>query len=255
MAPFFFNYPYMKKAVLFTAVIFFMFGTVITGKSQNMASQFTYNQFTGMTIMPVSAMFNTYNNQIRNSINKTMGTIAGTPYVYEDFKAGEVYPKDKNEVYKLDLNINAYSDMCEFEFDGDIYEMPNSAFDSIKVGKITYIPVSVFHDDVIKFYAMEVLDQDGKGNYLVKKYVVEFLEATIARAYHQATPATYQAYPAKYYFYNSKTFKLVALNRPKALLKDPEFPDGLAGYLDENRVKPRNVADLQGLFDYIYGSN
>jgi hypothetical protein len=205
-----------------------------------------------MVVLPATELIKDNSGQIRSSINKTLSNIEGTPYVFDQFVDGVVFPKDRNNAFRLKLNVNAYSDMFEFEFDDKVYEMPNFTIDSVIIGNSTFIPVVEFKDDKVNFYSMEILARDGKGNFLVKQYVVHLLEATMAKAYRQAEPTRYQSYPVNYYFYNVAEQKLTELKNVKKLKDDPRYSGQLKVFFKENRIRSRNIDDLIELFNFIY---
>lgn len=210
--------------------------------------------FSQVVILPASDLFSDYSGQIRSTIDKRTSNIEGSPYVFEEFQDGIVYPKNRSQGFTIQLNINAYSEMFEFLFEGDNFEMPAYAFDSIIIAGSTFIPVSEFKNDVVTFYAMEVIDRDGQGNYLVKEYVINLLEATMAKAYHQPTPARYQVFPANYFIYDSGQRTLVPLRNLRRLEKNLDYPNGTKEFIHENHLKPRKIEDLKKLFRYLYPS-
>ncbi len=208
-----------------------------------------------LRVLPATELIKDNSGRIRSSINKTLSNIEGTPYIFDEFVDGVVFPKDRNNAFRLKLNVNAYSDMFEFQFEEKVYEMPNFTIDSVIIGRSTFIPVVEFKEEKVNYYSMEILARDGKGNYLVKQYVVHLLEATMAKAYHQAEPTRYQSYPVNYYFYNSAAQKLTELSQIKKLKKDPAYPAGLKTFLKENRIRSRNTNDLIELFNFLYPSS
>ena len=203
-------------------------------------------------MLPASDLIHDYSGQIRNSVNKTKLTVEGTPYIYDNFQVGLIFPKNNDKVFKVKLNVNVYSNLFEIQYEDRVYEMPNYAFDSIVIDQSTFIPVSVFNNEAVTFFSMEILSKDNKGNYLVKEYVVHLLEGTMAKAYHQETKARYQPYPANYYIYESEERNLIPLRQIKELSKNPEYTVNIKGFIKENRIKKRDVQDLQMLFHFLY---
>ena len=116
-----------------------------------------------LTVSTTSDLMNDYGGQLRNSVNKKELSIEGDPYIYNDFQFGVVFPKHEDRSFHVNLNVNGYTDLFELKYEDRIYEMPNYAFDSVKVGRHTYIPVSEFKNDLITIYSMEVLNKDNKG--------------------------------------------------------------------------------------------
>lgn len=227
----------MKFKLLFVGILFSFSGTFLSAQ---------------YTVMPASDLIQDYSGQIRNSIDKKDLSIEGNPYVFENFLPGLVFPKNDERVFRVNLNVNAYSNLFELKYEDRVYEMPNYAFDSVKVGQSTFIPVSVFKNDLVTFYSMEVLANDKNGNYLVSQYVMHLLEATSAKAYHMASPAKYQSYPNNYFIYNSEERKLYPLRQVKSLSRYLDIDKDLKTFLKENRIHKRDTADLQKLFYFLY---
>ncbi len=208
--------------------------------------------FSQVVILPVDNLVRDYSGQIRSTVGKTGEGIDGTPFVFDDYVSGIVYPSNKKDAFNVMVNINSYSDMFEISVNDNKYEMPNHSFDSVKIGVSKFIPVNQFKDDRLTVYTMQVLGEDRKGNYLVKEYVINLLDAQAAKAYQQPRPATYQLFPPKYYFYESEERKLIPLNTFRVLKKDVDKPEELRSFLKENRINKRDVTDLQKLFNFVY---
>ncbi|MCF8381806.1 MAG: hypothetical protein K9H49_19705 [Bacteroidales bacterium] len=204
------------------------------------------------TVLSASDLVNDYSGQIRNSIDKKDLSIEGNPYVFEDFISGIVYPKNDDRAFHVNLNVNAYTNLFELKFEDRVYEMPNYAFDSVNVAGSTFIPVSVFKNEMVTFYTMEVLARDGKGNFLVQQHIIHLLEATSAKAYHMASPAKYQSYPNNYFIFESEDRNLYPLRRVKSLTQIEKYSKDLSVFLKENRIRNRSISDLQKLFYFLY---
>ena len=203
-------------------------------------------------MLPASDLIHDYSGQIRNSVNKKTLKVEGNPYIFEDFQTGLIFPKNDDKVFKVELNVNAYSNLFEIQFEDRVYEMPNYAFDSILIDQSTFIPVSVFKNEVVTFYSMEILSKDDKGNYLVKEHVIHLLEGTMAKAYHQETKSRYQSYPANYFIYESEERNLIPLRQFKELTKNPEFTVNIKDFIKTNKIRKRDIHDLQMLFHFLY---
>lgn len=208
--------------------------------------------FSQVVVLPVDNLVRDYSGQIRSTVGKTGEGIEGTPFVFDDYVSGIVYPSSKKEAFDVMVNINAYSDMFEISVNENKYEMPNHSFDSVKIGISKFIPVNQFMDDRLRVFTMQVLGEDGKGNYLVKKYVINLLDAQAAKAYQQPRPARYQLFPPNYYFYESEERKIIPLNTFRELKKAVDNPDELRSFLKENRISKRDISDLQKLFNFVY---
>ena len=191
-----------------------------------------------------------YNQQV-NVINQQDNSIDGSPHVFYDYMEGTIYSKKENSAFHLDLNINAYTNQFEFRHEGNVYAMPNFAFDSVVINQSTFIPVSEISNDKLKIFSMEIVDTDAKGNYLLKKYIVKFSEKQEQGPYNQAEPAQFKMAGPEYYFKNTEN-DLIPLNNLKKLSQKDGMPEDLASFIKKRKIKKNSEARLRELFSYVY---
>ena len=201
----------------------------------------------------VADLFVNYNNHVKQVLD-TNDKIEGWPYVYDEFMSGVVYSKKEKAAFELDLNINAYNRQFEFFYEDIAFAMPNFAYDSVIINGTTFIPVYTVKDDKVDFSAMEVLDTDFKGNYLLKQYNIIFVEAKPPAPYKEPEPAKFVEKPSSYFLYNSDA-RLEYIGKLKDLPKLEWIPEDLGSYIKENKLKRKNESDLIKIFRYLYASN
>lgn len=198
----------------------------------------------------VAELMDNYSHHVHRVLAKD-NSIAGSPNVFDTFRPGIVYSKKEKAAFNLDLNINAYTNLFEFLYKGEVYEMPNFAFDSVVIGFARFIPVSIVEDDRVKIFSMEVIDSDAKGNYLLKKYIIQFVDFSQAGPYQQAERAHFKKLPPAYYLYSSKN-ELVELNNLKKLSTQQGMPSGIDSFVKKNKLNKNKVEDLRKIFEFVY---
>lgn len=149
------------------------------------------------------------------------------------------------------MNINAISNLFEFKYQEETYEMPNFAFDSVIIDNSKFIPVSNVEDDKVIIVPMEILEADTNGNYLLKKYLIKFVDRTDVKPFIEAEPAHYKRFPSLYYLYN-RNKGLIALDNLNKLSQIDGMPKDLDSFVRKNKIKRKNENDLKLLFTFLY---
>ena len=75
-----------------------------------------------------------------NATQKEVSNISGSPYLYEDFKAGNVYYDGKYKVEQIPLRLNLYNDEFEYKEKKAIMSFANpKRIDRIVIGDEVFI--------------------------------------------------------------------------------------------------------------------
>ncbi len=110
----------------------------------------------------------------------------GTPYVFEDFKQGNIFYTNKMRVDGKLLNYDCYNDRWEFSAGNSIYLLNSSQIDYFEIfpGQDRIILFKqVFVEKLKKQVSLQVLYNEN--SILYKRYYKEFREADYGGAYSQ----------------------------------------------------------------------
>jgi len=134
----------------------------------------------------------------RSSSQQNANTgIEGTPYLYEDFKPGEVYTKD-SILYEGPLRFNIYADEIEFKANDIIYWIAKPQdIVYVKIEKSSFIFIQTDEKKNKKGSYYELL-VGGKCQLLLKRNIA-FLEAEASKPYIDEKAARFQMMKDTYF--------------------------------------------------------
>jgi len=112
--------------------------------------------------------------------------ITGTPYVFEEFKQGNIFYSNKLRVDGKLLNYDCYNDRLEYSAGNSIYLLNSNQIDYFEIfpgqdGSVLF--KQVFVEKLKKQVFMQVLYNDN--SILYKRHFREFREADYGGAYSQ----------------------------------------------------------------------
>jgi len=110
----------------------------------------------------------------------------GSPYVFEDFKRGNIFYANKLRVDGKLLNYDCYNDRWEYSSDNAVYLLNSSQIDYFEILPGQDSPMlfkQVFLEKLKKHVFLQVLYNEN--SILYKRYFKEFREADYGGAYSQ----------------------------------------------------------------------
>lgn len=222
----------------------------LTLNSTSYSQSYVYSMNPASSFLNVDELMDKYDNEPHKIING-ITDIQGSPYVFEEFQAGIVYSKNENRKFKIRLNLNAYTNLFEFIYKNELYTMPNYIFDSVEVNYSVYIPISIVEDDKVKFFIMNLIDTDHKGNYLLKKDIVKFMDRVEEKPFISGEPPRYKKFPPEYYIYTSNK-EMVLIDKLKVFSELSDDSEKIDRFIRKGKFRKRNIDNLMEIFNYIY---
>jgi hypothetical protein len=180
--------------------------------------------------------------------------VKGTPYVFEEFHAGEVYLKSKEKVAVKALNYNCveneivYLDLAT-EATRVINRYQVDLFTIQKGDRTgTFVPIKL-EEEAETIFA-ELLYNEASLVY--KVYYKDWLEANYEGGYSADRP--YDQFVDKYdlYFLKEGDHTLYKLRKPKKLLKEafPQQEKMLSAFVKSNKLDLKEGDSLVRLLEY-----
>jgi hypothetical protein len=144
----------------------------------------------------------------------------GSPYVFEDFKRGNIFYANKLRVDDKLLNYDCYNDRWEYSNGKSVYLLNSSQIDYFEIFPGQGKPMlfkQVFLEKLKKHVFLQVLYNDN--SILYKRYFKEFREADYGGAYSQ--DRRYDEYHDRQaYYLQTARYELQMLKpKKKSLLK------------------------------------
>lgn len=140
--------------------------------------------------------------------------ITGTPYVFEDFKQGNIFYANKLRINGKLLNYDCYNDRWEYSADNSVYLLNSSQIDYFEIfagQDTTMLFKQVFVEKLKKQVFLQVLY--NKNSILYKRYFKEFREADYGGAYSQ--DRRYDEYHDRHSYYLQTADNELQLLKPK----------------------------------------
>jgi hypothetical protein len=141
------------------------------------------------------------------------GTI-GTPYIFEDFKKGNIFYANKLRVDGKLLNYDCYNDRWEYSAGNSVYLLNSNQIDYFEIfpgQDRTMLFKQVFVEKLKKLVFLQVLYNEN--SILYKRYFKEFKEADYGGAYSQ--DRRYDEYHDRHSYYFKTADNDVQLLKPK----------------------------------------
>jgi len=222
----------MKKILLIIAAVFILANT---GFAQLYDPDFT--EFYNKT-------------EFIKTLSKPEYTYTGSPYLSNDFTPGEIYLENGKIYHNIPLRYNIYSDLIEFEVEGQAYTINEKAgYEKIIIGSSVFVKTSYTYGGGIKKGHLEVLTE---GSYkLLKRHSVDLMPATLPGAYKDAKPANFRNLKPEYFlsvsgvagqFFNNA-------NSLKKICNCNE--EEIDSYIKQNKIKFNKEESLIQLTEYL----
>ena len=180
--------------------------------------------------------------------------VKGTPYVFDDFKKGEIFLKSKNKVAIGELNYNCFENEIVYmePATGVIRIMNKFLVDlfTLQDGEnvLTFVPIKLDEDAVTIF--AELLY--NKGSLVYKVYKKEWLKANYEGGY--SADRKYDEFVDKYDLYFLKKGDAVlykAKNSKKQLVEAfPEKQKEISTFIKSNKLDLKEDQSLVKLLEY-----
>lgn len=139
---------------------------------------------TGYEMTEIDIM-NPHKNLLRTKSAKPYGT-KGSPYVFEDFRKGDIYFANKMRVNGKLLNYDCYNNRWEYSADNSIYLLHSDQIDYFEIFKEadnSMLFKQVFVEKLKKKLFLQVLYNEN--TLLYKRHFREFREADYGGAYSE----------------------------------------------------------------------
>jgi len=179
--------------------------------------------------------------------------LKGTPFLFEDFRKGDVYFSNKKMVRDLMINYNCFTGELLYnsedityivnKLDIDYFTLTGDQPDEILLFKQVFIPDEKKRDFLQILYDEKTI--------LFKRHLKEFKETEIKSPYHNNQE--YDEYvDKKEYLVSTKDGKIVPLKpRKNSIMKT--FPDQatvLEEFIKNEKINLKNETDLIRLIEY-----
>jgi hypothetical protein len=191
----------MKSTIL---LLFLSLPLVISGQSVPGSTGY---EITEMDIMNPSPHL------LRTKSANAYGII-GTPYVFEDFKLGNIYYSNKLRIDGKLLNYDCYNDRWEYSAGNSVYLLNSSKIDYFEIfpgQDRTMLFKQVFVVKLKKLVFLQVLHNEN--SILYKRYFKEFKEADFGGAYSQ--DRRYDEYHDRHSYYLKTADNELQLLKPR----------------------------------------
>ena len=181
---------------------------------------------------------------------KELSNIYGSPYLYEDFKDGNVYYDGKYKVEQIPLRLNLYNDEFEYREKNTIMSFANPArIDKIVIGSevFIYLEKSKTHhlSGFVKMMNAEV-------PAVVTKMKTEFLEKDDPKPYVKPKPDRFERIHDKHYIMKSET-EIEKITSVKKLIKYlGDHNTELTKFAKKEKISANDEAELAMLLDYYH---
>jgi hypothetical protein len=191
----------MKSSILF---LFLSLPLAVSGQSVPGSTGY---EITEMDIMNPSPRL------LRTKSANAYGTI-GTPYVFEDFKRGNIFYSNKLRIDGKLLNYDCYNDRLEYSNGTSVYLLNSDQIDYFEIFPDPDRPMlfkQVLVEKLKRHVFLQVL-YDEKS-ILYKRYFKDFTEADYGGAYSQ--DRRYDEYKDRYSYYLKTAEDELQLLKPK----------------------------------------
>jgi len=180
--------------------------------------------------------------------------VKGTPYVFKDFRQGEVFLKNKNKVAIKELNYNCFENEITYmdpgtdvvrllnKFQVDLFTMQDG--DSV----LTFVPLKLGEDAEAIF--VEVLY--NRGSIAYKAYEKEWVKANYEGGY--SADRAYDEFVDKYDLYFLKKGDNILYKAKKSkkqvLEAFPGYESEISDFIKSNKLDLKEDASLVKLLEY-----
>ena len=181
---------------------------------------------------------------------KEVSLISGSPYLYDDFKAGDVYYDGKYKVEQIQLRFNLYND--EFEYRENTitksFAKPQR-IDKIVIGDEVFIYLKKSGSYKISGF-VKMWNADFPT--VLTKMTTEFLEKEEAKPYVVPKPDRFERKHDKHYVMKSDT-EIEKIASVKKLIKYLGVHSAeLTKYAKKERISASDGTELAMLIDYYH---
>ena len=180
--------------------------------------------------------------------------IKGSPYLYDEFIAGEILLLDSTIYTGMKLNFNIFNDEIEYEKNGTHYTLGNKQqVDRITIGDNTFI-IDKYdtHTNKKNGYLMLLADGDVK---LIGKLDMELTDMVPAKPMQDPIPRTFKRKPDTYYLLKGDN-DVYKISSVKKLIQYLEVhQEELSIFAKAEKVSARDPVELSELVDYYNSLN
>jgi len=180
--------------------------------------------------------------------------VKGSPYVFKEFKQGEVFLKTKNRITVKDLNYNCFENEIAYKdpATGVIRLMNKFQVDLFRISDedktLTFVPVKLEANAETIF--AEVLY--NKASFVYKVYEKEWLKANYEGGY--SADRKYDEFVDKYdlYFLKQGEHTLYKSKKSKKQVREafPEHESEISSYIKSNKLDLKEDQALVKLMKY-----
>jgi len=195
---------------------------------------------------------------VRTFDNRYEG-VKGSPYVFEEFRQGEVFLKNKNKVKIQDLNYNCFENEIAYKdpatdairllnrFQVDLFTIQDGD------KELTFVPLKL-EEDAEAIFA-ELLY--NKGSIAYKVYKKEWVKANYEGGYSADRP--YDEFVDKYDLYflkkGDKNLHKAKKSKKQVLTAFPDQKSAISSFFKSNKLDLREEESLVKLLKYYDSLN
>ena len=178
--------------------------------------------------------------------------ITGTPYVFEDFKQGNIFYANKLRINGKLLNYDCYNDRWEYSADNSVYLLNSSQIDYFEIfpgQDRTMLFKQVFVEKLKKQVFLQVLYNEN--SILYKRHFREFREADYGGAYSQ--DRRYDEYHERESYYlktDDNELHLLKSNKKSALEIMEDQREELEKYIKKEKPNLKTEAGMVQLIRF-----
>lgn len=189
-----------------------------------------------------------FHNSEASMIIDSYHQIEGTPYLYGEFKPGEVTTKDSTSYHGL-FRYDIYADKIEFKSLNFVFTLKDPwTIETLVIGSHTFVYVPPYDETSRRGEYYELI-VPGKCRLLQKRKTV-LNKPQPPMAYAKAKPASFSERKNTYYLQigNQTPQKI---SRKKSLVEALKDQDQkISVYMKQNKISPQKTADLVELINY-----
>lgn len=190
-----------------------------------------------------------YNKDFNNlEVKNNYSSIEGSPFLYNDFRKGEVALKNGN-IFRGEFRYDKYADQVEFKVKQGIYWVANpDLVDYIKIDSIYLIFVSknTEHPDKGSYYEVLVA---GKCYLLLKEGVI-LQSAELPKPYTDAKPAKFIKRKNLYYFLVDKNIPVRISSKKTISEVLSDKSSEISAFIRKNKLSYKKEKDLIRIVNY-----
>ena len=225
----------MKKSIFFILAVLFLISIQLKAQSHYTVRQL--NEMVGSV----------------NSAKVALGTISGvdgTPYLYDDFKTGDVYYDGKYKIEQIPLQFNLVNDQFEYKYKNVLMAFSDSDhIDKIVIDDEVFIYLKGKQENEVSGF-VKIWNKDLPA--VLTKMKSEFKEQEDVKPFEESKPPRFERAADRHYIMMSDT-EVTRIGSVKKLIKFlGTHQNELSTFAKKEKVSSGDPEELAQLLDYFH---